>query len=720
MGILWSRRKTVKTSSDIFGEKSGKDCCRNLWKDVPVWISLFDANGNFITINKAGLDVIGIAESEIIGKSLQKLWTPEFVSQVEPAIVSVLNCAPISFTSDFKQKNGRLLSLSIILNPVYSQNNILKGFTGIFIDVTHYMRSTEALQRTLSSRLDTSALIIASSEHRYQSVVDGSPNWISLLNFEGRILTINPAGLDNIDKIESEVSGRFLWEFFPSTEHANVKDAIKKTLKGEKFTFESYLNHPRRHRITFNAVLNPIQDYEGISRQPVKRFVGIFTDISERKKAEESLRQAHDQLEIRVKERTEQLARANEALQAEIIVRKTTEIELRQAKEEAESANHSKSDFLANMSHEIRTPMNSILGFTSLLLKSEMSIKQRDFAETVQISGKRLLALLDDILDLSKIEAGKLLLNNTPFDIAEIVKESINLFIPRAQEKGINLILNLGELPPKLVLGDADRVRQILVNLIGNAVKFTEKGEVRVEALFEPTVDGRINFKIRVSDTGVGILSGDIERLFQKFTQIDSSRTRKFGGTGLGLAISKHLVEQMNGNIGVSSRPGEGSIFYFFIPFNLTESSITADFKAGHAEESHARRAAIKMLNTRILVVEDDPEGRKLCHKYLEELGCNVSFAINGTEALDWVDREKFDLILMDLQLPEIDGIAVTRKIRKREKPEIRTPIIAVTAMAMKGDRERCIESGMDDYISKPFDPETLQTKIESFILNKK
>jgi len=382
----------------------------------------------------------------------------------------------------------------------------------------------------------------------------------------------------------------------------------------------------------------------------------------------------------------------------DITKRKRAEEGLLKAKRAAETANIAKSEFLANMSHELRTPMNAVIGFNEILLETELSDKQRHYAEIVQRSGGALLDIIEDILDFSKIEAGKLELDILDFNLLSLVEGFSETMALRAHNKGLKLFCIVDPDVPLFLRGDPGQLLQILNNLAGNAIKFTSEGKVVIHVSIESQKDGEVKLYFSVTDTGVGIPEDKTKLIFEKFTQADSSTSRRFGGTGLGLAISKQLVEMMGGDIGVRSKVGEGSEFWFSV---LLEKQT----KANEAEESEHVGLLQKDNNIlKILLVEDDMFNQEVAQEMLIQLGYNADIVDNGIEAIKALERIPYDLVLMDIQMPEMDGVKATRLIRSPESNVLNKniPIIAVTAHAMKGDKERFIEAGMDDYISKP------------------
>ena len=426
--------------------------------------------------------------------------------------------------------------------------------------------------------------------------------------------------------------------------------------------------------------------------------------------------------------------------------RRRTSSELREAKERAERGSETKSAFLANMSHEIRTPMNAVIGMTEMLMNSSLDETQREYCQLINKSGEMLLNLINDILDFSKIEAGRLELDSEPFDIRELTEGTIGLMDYQVKTKGLSLKMQIDDDVPRHMIGDPHRIEQILINLLSNAVKFTKEGGINVSICLQQKDDLNSTSKktkhhlksnhnrriceaiepastrsslgeakgedcilcFEVEDTGIGISESASEKIFKAFTQEDHSTTRRYGGTGLGLAICARLVDAMGGSIMAKKAPDGGSVFTFTLALETApEQSETKELHIEKKQSSALREPAQKQI--RILLVEDNPINQKVAKLLLENEGCIILVAENGAEALRLLEKEKFDMIFMDCQMPVMDGFEATRRIRSMEKDYSNIPIIAMTAAAFKEDRQHCKSVGMDDFLSKPFKSNDLQ-----------
>ncbi|MFO1421869.1 MAG: PAS domain S-box protein [Candidatus Competibacteraceae bacterium] len=521
-------------------------------------------------------------------------------------------------------------------------------------------------------------------------VVEQSPESIVITNPAAEIEYVNEAFLRITGYAREEVLGQNPRILHSGKTPASTYAALWKALaQGQIWKGEFHNRRKDGSEYVEWATIAPIRQLGG----RIAHYVAIKDDITEKKRIGAELDRHRHHLEELVAERTAQL---------------------NEARERAEVAAQTKAAFLANMSHEIRTPMNAILGMTHLALKTEPTPLQRDYLVKIQRSGQHLLGLINDILDFSKIEAGKLGIEQTDFDLNHLLDNVTNMMAEKVADKGLQLRVTVAPDVPSRLVGDPLRLGQVLINYANNAIKFTERGEIAIAVrVAAPLAEEGVLLHFAVRDTGIGISAEQLPLLFQSFQQADASTTRQYGGTGLGLAISKRLVELMGGEVGVESTPGQGSTFWFTARLGRSAGAVAAPAAPPARSEPLPDLAALA--GCQALLVEDDALNQEVAIAFLREAGLEVDLAPNGAVAVDKVGGTVYDIVLMDMQMPVMDGIAATLAIRQMpDRADL--PIVAMTANAMAGDRERCLAAGMNDHIAKPIDPQELFDKLRQWV----
>ena len=573
-------------------------------------------------------------------------------------------------------EDGTLGWLSVNAEPMRDELGAATMAVASLTDITDRKRSEDAVRE---------------GEQRLQEIIKMMPIGLFLKGADGRMLQMNPACEEQFGYTLQDLHDGDYSHLHTPEELAAFRQRDEETFaRGELTDFEETIHNPRlgerRYLRTFKK---PVYDEVG---KP-SYLIGMSIDITASKHAEQALRELNEHLEERVARRTAQLEEARQI---------------------AEEASLAKGQFLANMSHEIRTPMNGVIGMAYLALKTELDPRQRDYLEKIRFAGEHLLRIIDDILDISKIEAGKLEIEQVPFAMEHVIRTLTTVVTPKATGKELALEFDLDPALPPVLLGDPLRLGQVLINYTNNAIKFSERGSIRVSVQRLMADDARCLVRFEVTDEGIGLSEDEMGKLFQSFQQADASTTRAYGGTGLGLAICKQLAQLMGGEVGVSSRPGEGSTFWFTALLGIgSAAGAAAQQDANAPVVPSASMAALK--DARILLVEDNTFNQQIASEMLEEAGAAVCVANNGAEALELLRQTGFDCVLMDVQMPLMDGLEATRRIRA--DPRLAgLHVLAMTATATNEDRDRCLAAGMDDFISKPIQPALMYQSVAKWL----
>jgi PAS domain S-box-containing protein len=796
---------------------------RQVWKKSFDGMRIIDEHGTIIMVNDTYCQMVHKTREELVGQPYTVVY-----SDIDAGAMLASFCQKIAGHS--------VLPMEERESSLWNGEHVWLSFTNSYLNREGEGELLLTVFHDITERKQAET-VVRESERRFRELFDDSPVGFHEVDGDGSIIRVNQTEIEMLGFSAEELLGQRVWTL--STDPEAARERIQAKLAGIVPVAQGFETMLRKK----DGSVLPVVIFDRLIIAPDGKPSGLRTaiqDNTERKLAADELERFAQDL-FDAKSRAEEQARRLEE-QAE---------ELRKAREEALAASRFKSEFLANMSHEIRTPMNGVVGMTSLLLDTPLSQEQHQYTEIIRASGEAMLSIINDILDFSKIEAGRMTLELIDFDLRAAVEETVDLLAGEAHEKGLELVSFVDHGTPAAVNGDPGRLRQVLVNLISNAVKFTEHGEIVVGVTLDERMNDEAIIRFTVRDTGIGIPPGAKGKLFHSFSQVDGSATRKFGGAGLGLAISQQLTELMGGRIGVESEPGKGSEFWFTVRLKVRPSipmpswmpaelrgkrilvvggspvwqeivehqlaargskavsvpttqqafetlrsatgensfalvlvdvelsgtdgqafvaalqhnsasqtipvimvtplaqvhaawksdaeivlSISKPVKEGvlidaiagllqhgrsassdrgeHSPRANAPAEARQELGLRILVAEDNVVNQKVVFRMIQKLGCRADVVANGLEAISALQQVPYDIILMDCQMPELDGYAATRAIRQQEGNSKHTRIIAMTANALKGDRERCLAAGMDDYLSKPINMHDLEQMLQS------
>ncbi len=624
-----------------------------MMENFPAMIWKTNNSGKNVYVSRSLSEYIGRSEQEILEEGWLRYTHIEDRERLSIDTEEQINKLFLNNTElRLRHVSGEYRWIYIIIKPFIDMHGNQDGYIGIGLDING-KKITESLLLESEERYRHLFMNLHSG-FAYHRVVYDEKGQCSDVEF----LIVNEAFKKMFGFEGKEIEGKLYSELFDSTQQILQLDfcIVEKMLQdGNSISVDEVFSEIYKKWYSI-ALYSPQKDH----------FAIVITDIDQKKKAE---------------------------------------IELKRAKEEAEKANKAKSEFLANMSHEIRTPLNGIVGMIDLTLHTGLDLEQKDNLKTAKNCVDSLLKIINDILDFSKMEAGKLLIDDINFNIRELIEDIFKTQATVAEKKGLEINYSFYSGIPQYLKGDPNRLKQILNNLIGNAIKFTEEGEVKISVRKNHVEEEQVELQFSIADTGIGISEAEQEKLFKTFSQVDGSITRKYGGNGLGLAISRQLAEMMGGRVWIESEKGKGSTFHF-----------TVRFKEGEAAQEVKHHISVHhktSYNLHILLAEDDSVNRTVISRMLKERGYKVDTANSGIEVLELHSKNKYNVILMDIHMPEMDGIQTAQCIREREGTNYHTPIIAITAHALQGDRERFLELGMDEYIPKPVRMEEMFRVIE-------
>jgi len=694
-------RAAAERARGIAEEAFDGEVAKNLFETAPIGYMDIDRGGMVQRVNRTECKLRGLKESDLLGvhcaELLPDMERARYREQIQRKIEG--HTALVTYQREYVHASGRKI---VEIHEQLRRNRAGRtvGMRMASIDVTERKNSEDAAYQNATE---------------LRALFQAFPDLFLRLDKSDTVLDARGGQGSDAFLSADKFPGRNLQDVLPAGVLAQVREAQEKVRNSNAMELVEFAIEDRLGKQDYEMRLLPLSWDE---------WIAVVRNITARKASEQ-----------RLKDTAQELEQKNE--------------ELEKALTAAREATRMKSRFLANMSHEIRTPMNGVLGMTDFLLGTPLNPEQTEYAQSIKRSADALLALINDILDLSRIEAGKLRLDRVEFSLESAIAETTSVFALQARAKGLEFLSNIGPGMPEAAVGDPGRLRQVLTNLLGNAIKFTERGRVGLKAEVVNQTRDTLQLKFTVYDSGIGIPKSEQGRLFDTFTQVDESNTRKYGGTGLGLSISKQLVELLGGEIGLTSQPGKGSQFWFTATFGKSSKKAAAapqkailntplptpapritaaKSQTGTAQrtetpapqpapgQAHRPDPGSPQASMRILLAEDNEINQRITLRLLQKLGLAADAVVNGREAVEALEKKKYDLVLMDCQMPDMDGFEATAVIRSREGKSRHQTICALTANAMDGDRERCLAAGMDDYISKPVGLEKLREALDRWI----
>lgn len=668
--------------------KRERDFITAVLQTAGAMVLVVDPEGRIVECNRACEMMTGYRLDEVKGKRLWDVYIDAGSRAVsEQRFYNIRStCAPSAFENYWTTKTGQRRLISFSNTVLVDGAGELAYLIGTGIDITSRHQAEQELLK---------------SETQFRSIWDASHQPMCLISEDGIVLEVNGSFLEMLQLSRETVEGSHVTVGFAAHLHQQIVQWYREIFDSRTADSRSEVELVFVDgRVGFFDLSTSFVEIPGQRLQ----LLGIFRDVTARRQNRQELAKAKEAAEgalLDLKAANEHLERTGRAAQ--------------EMADKAQQLSNAKSEFLANMSHEIRTPMNGIIGMTDLALRTELQPDQREYLELVKSSAESLLALLNDVLDFSKFEAGKLALDHVPFSIRRFLDDCLRPLALRAAVSGLTLHQSVDADVPDQVIGDPLRLRQVLMNIAGNAIKFTQEGSISVRAKLKCIESEVANILFAVRDTGIGIPSDKQTAIFEPFTQADGSTTRRYGGTGLGLSISSRLVGLMSGQIWVESEPEKGSTFYFTVKLPVSSASVRKEIEPNRGRGSEPRHSM------RILLVEDNVVNRNLMTKLLAQQGYDVAVAESGASALELFRGGGFGIVLMDVQMPDLDGLMATAAIRQMESASGRhTPVIAITANSSDADRQRCLEADMDAFVLKPIQISELVKVIEEFRVEKK